>query len=79
MHTHCLDGAIILEDDAIIDEQFAPFVNWLTQQEAVPKGLWLLGGGEYLEKQVIKNYFDFSVLAMIPSLADPSWGGTVSR
>lgn len=74
VHTHGLDGAIILEDDAIIDEQFAPFVNWLTQQETVPKGLWLLGGGEYLEKQVVKNYFDFSILAKNPAVMDSTWG-----
>lgn len=74
INTHGLDGAVILEDDAIIDERFAFFVNWLTRQESAPNGLWLLGGGEYLEKQVVKNYFDFSILAKKPAAMDPAWG-----
>lgn len=69
-----LDGAIILEDDALVDERFAPFANWLSQQNSVPQGLWLLGGGEYLEKQVTKNYFDFAILEAKPSATDTNWG-----
>ena len=72
--TESLDGAIILEDDALVDERFAPFANWLSRQGSAPQGLWLLGGGEYLEKQVTKNYFDFAILATKPSVTDNSWG-----
>ena len=70
-----LDGAIILEDDAIIDDHFGSLFVWLKAQTTPPQGLWLLGGGEYLEKGVIKNYFDFAVLSTRPSFRDASWGG----
>lgn len=70
-----LDGAIILEDDAIIDGRVGPFFLWLKAQTTPPQGLWLLGGGEYLEKGVIKNYFDFAILSKRPSVSDASWGG----
>lgn len=70
-----LDGAIILEDDAIIDDRFGSLYFWLKAQTTPPQGLWLLGGGEYLEKGVIKNYFDFAVLSTRPSFRDASWGG----
>lgn len=69
-----LDGAIVLEDDAIIDEHFGALFFWLRAQTTSPQGLWLLGGGEYLEKGVIKNYFDFAILARWPSFSDASWG-----
>lgn len=69
-----LDGAIILEDDAIIDDRFRSLFCWLKGQNNPPEGLWLLGGGEYLEKSVTKNYFDFSILAKTPAFTDPSWG-----
>lgn len=69
-----LDGAIILEDDAIIDDNFRSLFFWLKDQSRPPQGLWLLGGGEYLEKSVVKNYFDFAVLAKTPAFTDQSWG-----
>lgn len=69
-----LDGAIILEDDAIIDNRFRALFNWLQAQRPSLRGLFLLGGGEYLEKGVVKNYFDFAILAKTPELSDPSWG-----
>lgn len=69
-----LDGAIILEDDAIINDGFRPFCDWLKGQNSPPQGLWLLGGGEYLEKNVTKNYFDFAILSKTPAFSDPSWG-----
>lgn len=69
-----LDGAIILEDDAIIDGRLRSLFYWLKTQEVTPQGLWLLGGGEYLEKGVTKNYFDFSTLTQTPDFTDQSWG-----
>lgn len=69
-----LDGAIILEDDAIIDDRFGSLFFWLKGQTTSQQGLWLLGGGEYLEKGVIKNYFDFAVLSRRPSFSSESWG-----
>ena len=69
-----LDGAIILEDDAIIDDRFRALFNWLQAQRPSLRGLFLLGGGEYLEKGVAKNYFDFAILAKTPELSDRSWG-----
>lgn len=69
-----LDGAIILEDDAIIDDRFRALFNWLQAQRPSLQGLFLLGGGEYLEKGVVKNYFDFAILAKTPELFDRSWG-----
>lgn len=67
-------GAIILEDDAIIDGRFKPFAEWLRNTTTAPSGLWLLGGGEYLEKQVEKNYFDFAICSRKPSASSPTWG-----
>ena len=71
-----LDGAIILEDDAIVDDRFRSLFYWLKDQNHQPQGLWLLGGGEYLEKSVVKNYFDFAIVAKTPAFADRSWGAT---
>lgn len=69
-----VDGGIILEDDAIISDGFEPFINWLNAESTVPNGVWLLGGGEYLEKHVEKNYFDFAICSREPSANDPKWG-----
>lgn len=68
------DGGIILEDDAIISDKFESFINWLTAVDSAPNGIWLLGGGEYLEKNVEKNYFDFAICSREPSISDPKWG-----
>lgn len=67
-------GSIILEDDAIIDPKFKGFVAWLLNAEAITRGLWLLGGGEYVEKQVVKNYFDFAICAHQASAEGKNWG-----
>lgn len=69
-----LDGAIILEDDAIIESRFASLFRWLTAETKPVEGMWLLGGGEYLEKQVVKTYFDFAILSTKPHYRDLSWG-----
>lgn len=72
------DGGIILEDDAIISDAFKPFIDWLTEARTVPNGIWLLGGGEYLEKSVEKNYFDFAICSRKPCIIDPKWGALFS-
>ena len=69
-----LDGAVILEDDAIIDSGFPKFIDWLKNQSSVPNGLWLLGGGEYLEKAVKKNYYDFATLSKPAIIPNKPWG-----
>lgn len=69
-----LDGAVILEDDAIIDSRFPQFIEWLKHQSSTPVGLWLLGGGEYLEKTVIKNYYDFAILSKPAIISNQTWG-----
>ena len=56
---HNLDGAIVLEDDVLLDPCFADFFRALEQLPSLDYGVILLGGGEYREKHVNKNYYSW--------------------
>lgn len=54
-----LDGAIVLEDDVLLKPCFADFFRTLEQLPHLEQGVVLLGGGEYREKHVNKNYYSW--------------------